>query len=213
MTVQEHLSSYGVTMEVAKEFIMSNLENLQNIFDVCKQFSVTNDMIAEIVGIDGIDGTGVANFFAQNGIDSDSLGGSKKTVDIVFDNNEITPAFEFSTEWLNGKTLYNVYDDNGDGQHDYGTFTFTNTGYTASEGLVNYNQFSGTYEIVDNGIMYMSPLEYGDNYTYIYVTEILSDQNGEYGFKIGWVDSLDYIPNENEFFLFDSSSAEDFILL
>ncbi len=53
-------------------------------------------------------------------------------------------------------------------------------------------------------------MEVGDDYGYVYVTNILSDQDGEYGFEIVWADSLDSIPNHSEFFLFDRSSAEDF---
>ncbi|OYZ47738.1 MAG: hypothetical protein B7Y13_09510 [Sulfurovum sp. 24-42-9] len=51
MSAQAHLASKGVTMQAAKDFINSNLTSPQTIFNVAKQYGVTNDMLAEIVGV------------------------------------------------------------------------------------------------------------------------------------------------------------------
>lgn len=83
MTAQEHLSQYeGVTLQLAFDFITGHLNDLQTIYSTCKQFGVTTDMIAEILEFGGIDVSGeiVANYFADNGIDSDDLGGSVRTI-------------------------------------------------------------------------------------------------------------------------------------
>jgi hypothetical protein len=84
-SAESHLASYGVSIDAANDFIMSNLSSLSFIHNTCKTFGVTNDMIAEILADDfpGLDGTTVANFFASNGIDSSDLGGSAPTVDVV----------------------------------------------------------------------------------------------------------------------------------
>jgi len=85
MGAREHLSNYGVTIEVAKDFIIDNIQNLSYIYDTCARYGVTNDMVAEILdtAYPGLQGVDVANYFASNGIDSDGLGGSSRTIDIV----------------------------------------------------------------------------------------------------------------------------------
>lgn len=71
MTAQEHLAQYGVSMEQARAFIISNLDNLQHILDVCNQFGVTNQMLAEIYG--GVTADDVEAYFSSNGLDSSTL--------------------------------------------------------------------------------------------------------------------------------------------
>ena len=86
MTAAEsHLSSYGVTMTQAKDFIMNNIADLTLIYNTCKTYGVTHDMIAEILQttFPGLDGTTVANYFATNGINSTDLGGSAPTISVV----------------------------------------------------------------------------------------------------------------------------------
>lgn len=85
MTAQEHLSDLGVSCNDARDFIVNNLGDLNTIYNVCKQYGITNDMIAEIVEpiASGFSGTDVANFFASNGIDSTDLGGSGPTISIA----------------------------------------------------------------------------------------------------------------------------------
>lgn len=75
MTAKEHLAGYGVTMEVARDFLMSNLDNVANIYNVCKEYAVTNDMLAEILQPDfpGLTGGVVSNFFTERGFDGNTL--------------------------------------------------------------------------------------------------------------------------------------------
>lgn len=94
-TAQEHLEQHGATVEAAKSFIMDNLNNLLTVYKVCDQYGVTNDMIAEILGMDGVDGTVVANYFASHGIDSDSLGGATKTVALSLQDGAIVGTLDF----------------------------------------------------------------------------------------------------------------------
>jgi len=49
-SAEMHLSTYGVTMEVAYQFVMDNVTTPSVVHGVCKNFGVTNTMLAEIVG-------------------------------------------------------------------------------------------------------------------------------------------------------------------
>lgn len=71
MSAATHLAQYGVTVDQAREFILANLGNLQHIIDVCGEFGVTNQMLAEIYG--GVTATDVINFFQANGFNSTHL--------------------------------------------------------------------------------------------------------------------------------------------
>lgn len=77
MTTEEYLISQGVTMQIARDFIMSNYElNLETVFNVCKQYGVNNDMIAEILATDipGLTGNTVSGFFDTFGFNGNDLG-------------------------------------------------------------------------------------------------------------------------------------------
>lgn len=84
-TAQSHLEGYGVTMQVARDFLMDNIDDVHTIYSVCQQFGVNNDMIAEILQSDfpGVNGTIVSSFFDNNGFSGASLGFSSS--DIVAD--------------------------------------------------------------------------------------------------------------------------------
>ncbi|MDH4395151.1 MAG: hypothetical protein QE278_05710 [Limnobacter sp.] len=71
MGAAEHLAKFGVTVAQAKEFILANLNNPQEIFNVAKQFGVTNAFLAEIYG--GVTTQEVISFFDSVRIDSRSL--------------------------------------------------------------------------------------------------------------------------------------------
>lgn len=76
MTTQQYLESYNITLDEANNFILSNLSNLKLVFDTCKKFGVTNNMIADIVvfgGLKDVDGTVVSNYFSSHGINSSEL--------------------------------------------------------------------------------------------------------------------------------------------
>lgn len=74
MSASTHLAQFGVTIAQAREFIFSNVENPGTIYAVSKQFGVTNEMLAEIVG-GGFTAQQVSNFFTERGFDGPALGG------------------------------------------------------------------------------------------------------------------------------------------
>jgi hypothetical protein len=126
MLAKTHLAGYGISINVANEFIMSNLGNLALIYDTCKTFSVTNDMIAEILAdnFPGLNGTIVANFFDLNGLDSSALNPPAETIDPLRFSN---------TNYLLGTTA--IYESPGVAEldsgisWDYDTLTFSFNDY------------------------------------------------------------------------------------
>ena len=72
MTVASILSRYSVSISQARDWILSHVNHPQNIFSVAKDFGLTNDNLAEIVG-DGFTASDVRLFFSNNNIDASSL--------------------------------------------------------------------------------------------------------------------------------------------
>lgn len=72
LNAAQHLAQYGVSVADARAFVMSNLGNLQNIFNVAHEYGVTNAMLAEIVG-DGYTAADVKGYFSAHGINSAAL--------------------------------------------------------------------------------------------------------------------------------------------
>ena len=83
------MSSYGITMQVASDFIMNNIDNISYVHGVAKDYGVTNDMLAQILQdqFPGLTGQVVANYFATKGIDSNDLGGTPPNIPVVDDSN------------------------------------------------------------------------------------------------------------------------------
>lgn len=69
---QSHLAAKGVTLKEAYEFVVANLATPQVIFDVAKQYGVTNAMLAEIanVGMQNVSAADVRNFFSSHNMNS-----------------------------------------------------------------------------------------------------------------------------------------------
>lgn len=338
MSTEEYLSSKGVTVEIARDFIMNNYEsNLETVFNVCKEFGVNNDMIADVLenDISGLTGEIVADFFNANAFDGDSLGhdisnlvgktfynidsddvylkinspisafsleefneadsqdkvynliDSQWVLDETYEPSVVTSLdvngwqsytktygngfsttgsidsingdvwtffietsnddsfyidlytapndyvlnysfsdgtdlnassdseiFEFTTEWLNGRTLYNIFDDDDNGIFESSaTFSFTDSTYSAEEGFTNIHTLSGTYEIIEDGIIYMSALSEDDQPSYIRAYEMENEPNG---LELIWSEELTYLlsateGNDNEYFFLDQSTAELYI--
>jgi len=90
---QAYLAKFGVTMAQAKQYIISNLTNLQLVADTCSSYNLTKDMIADIYG-EGITGSQVQSYFNSHGI-----------------NTNLTTV-NLTSEWLSGKTIYNIFTGN-----------------------------------------------------------------------------------------------------
>jgi len=71
-SAQSHLATYGVTVQQANDFILSNADQPATIFNTAKQFGVTTLMLSEISGIST---DVISNFFASFGMNTDELNG------------------------------------------------------------------------------------------------------------------------------------------
>ncbi len=109
--------------------------------------------------------------------------------------------FRYTTEWLNGRTLYNVLCE--DGPCELSTFTFTDTKWSVTEdteeagGLKDQN-----YTISSEGYIAINESEYIYSYK----------QNADYH-TICWdtMSSITSCDDDSEFFFFDEQKARDFI--
>lgn len=75
MTAAELLAQYGVTVEQARAFVLSNLDNPGLIFETAVQFGVTSSMLAEIVApvVPGVTAEAVESFFSSRGFPAEQL--------------------------------------------------------------------------------------------------------------------------------------------
>jgi len=76
MTTREYLLGKGVTMDVARDFLENNLDDLHMVYSVYEQYGVNNDMIADILQPDftGLNSTVVSSYFDSHGLDGARLG-------------------------------------------------------------------------------------------------------------------------------------------
>jgi hypothetical protein len=172
MTTQEYLAKYSVTMEQAKAFVVSNLDNLDVIYSTAKEFGVDNDMLSEIVSDDfpSITGDTVYNYLNSHGLDAMALGFRDSGV-----------YHKFTTSDLVGKTLYDVSTNDSGSEVTKGTFTFTDDSHgTATDGS---QQLSFTYTIDTNGILKID----ASDETTSYIKAFDDIQNG--GLQLKWMDS------------------------
>lgn len=75
MNASDFLAGYGISVDQAREWIMSNLDNPQTIYDVAVSLGVTSSMLAEIVApvVPGVDAALVESFFSSYGLDGSAL--------------------------------------------------------------------------------------------------------------------------------------------
>ena len=85
MTVQNYLADLGISVEEAKSFIMENLDDVEKIHNVAKEFGVNNDMLAQVLQdqIPGLTKSTVEDFFSQHGIDASDLDENPLTSDFI----------------------------------------------------------------------------------------------------------------------------------
>lgn len=70
----QHLAQFGVSLADANAFVLANLEQPAVIFNVARDYGVTNAMLGEIAG--GFTAAEVTAFFQSKGIDSSGLDAS-----------------------------------------------------------------------------------------------------------------------------------------
>jgi len=75
IATKEFLAKFGVSMEVALDFVLQNLTTPQKIIDTCLAYQVTNSDLAEIVKsrFGNVTAQDVVSFFKSNHLDSTNL--------------------------------------------------------------------------------------------------------------------------------------------
>lgn len=95
----DHLAQYDVSLQAANDFILSNLDNPGHIFDVCKEFGVTNYMLSLITGYDE---SVVRDFWQSQGKNPDDLTSPGST--IVGTENQSTIVGTYGDDNLTGSS-------------------------------------------------------------------------------------------------------------
>lgn len=71
----QQLAQYGLTVDVARQWIAANLSNPKTVFDVCKNGGIDSTMIAEILNplAPGLNAATVESFFSSKGLNGSAL--------------------------------------------------------------------------------------------------------------------------------------------
>lgn len=87
MTTQEYIENQlHITMQQAKDFFLAFLlTHPREVYDICLSLGINNDMIADILSIEGITGQIVSGFFTLYEKDGDALGFN---INNTLNNNE-----------------------------------------------------------------------------------------------------------------------------
>ena len=188
MGAAEHLSSHGVTVEVANAFIMGNLDNLELIYTTCQQFGVNNDMIAEILAsnFSGLTGAVVSSFFDASGFNGNALG---------FDSTVIAPS---ATGTLDLGNLFsygqiqlwqNVSQEFVDTMPEVLSFLQGNYAYASSDTWDSIQDlgFTDNYSVLDSG----AEAAYTNDYTTTAVGyDVALGQSGGFSASVGSYDMI-----------------------
>ena len=128
----------------------------------------------------------------------------------------MTNEYKFTQEWLTGKTLYNVYDENQDGIFNDLTIMTFSSDIMSGVGFDGGESVLSSYRVDDNGVI--SILENDRSISYISGIEELTALNA---ISIVWSDSYEYATtitetelsttNDKEYFFLDLLSAQEFI--
>lgn len=107
ITTEQYLQdTFGISIAVARDFILSNYQNnLWAVYSVCKANGINNDMIADILQdmMYGLTGEMVSSFFLASGFDGNALGFNQET------SNTLSVETGFTQEYLADKTFYAIY--------------------------------------------------------------------------------------------------------
>ena len=90
-TAEQALAHYGLTVEDARKFIFSHLDQPSLIFDTAEEFYITTQMLSEISGHST---TVISDYFSSLGLDSESL----DEIKILVNNNldSLAPVVNFN---------------------------------------------------------------------------------------------------------------------
>ena len=145
MSAAEHLAQYGVSFQQARDFIHSNLNSPQVIYNVAAQYGVTFEMLGELYA-DGVSDITVKNFFAAQGFNTTTSVPTLPTTPTTPDTpEEPTVSIPTPVESLTPEAvLDNVLVIPSDGQaYDWDTLI---SDYQAALASIDWNGWSTTLE-------------------------------------------------------------------
>lgn len=161
MAAEAHLAQFNVTVEQARNFIITHLTNLPHIVSVCQQFGITNEMLAEIYG-GGITSDAVINFFGSRSIDSTVL-------DTTSDNTSSTDSSSLVGTWIAQDFSQGIGSQ---------SLTFNSDGSYISNDFVS-NLLPGEINGTETGTYNW------DSTTGVLSTQVVNDNNGTLGLNQG----------------------------
>jgi hypothetical protein len=133
-----------------------------------------------------------------------------QTADVIPTNE-----FKFTTQWLEGKTLYNVYDDNEDGVYNDMTPIAYSEGVATGDGFEGGETKLNSYHVDDNGIIVMMDT---DGISYVSGLAELTDLNAieliwseEYSYALSASKQEAQNSGDFEYFFLSQESANSFM--
>ena len=89
-----HLKALGISVSAAKNWIYENVDAPSTIFQICREYSISNQMIAEILNADNISAKNVENFFIGNDLSGEKLDSSTaKSLFRITDHADVGVSF------------------------------------------------------------------------------------------------------------------------
>lgn len=197
MTAQEKLSEYGITVELAQQWIYANMNDLQLIFDTCKTFGINNDMIAEVLGngLTSVDVEGYLNYYGFN------------PAELGF--NLIEPTFMITNEWLSQwfeKPVYDIYMENESVSystivlHSNATASFKEYAEAGTPNEHMTDSATTNYSLNADGVLIFGDAQNG--YGYNKAVEMVTGMNA---LKVEWADNYNEV---TEYYSNDSVNVE-----
>ncbi len=85
-----HLKALGISMSAAKSWIYQNVGAPSTIFQICREYSISNQMISEILNTGNINAKAVENFFLGHGLSGGKLDSSiAKSLFTITDHTDL----------------------------------------------------------------------------------------------------------------------------
>lgn len=155
MTTQQYLAQLNVTMQQARDFFFDFLlSHTEEVYNICKNLDINNDMISEILQNDlpGLTGSMVSDFFTSVGYDGNDLGfnetvsgsffttGSYSNEEDSFNLNVLSSCGDTISTGFNASSF--TFEEAGNSAEGYVTIDLVNnteTGYYA-DGSLEYSE-------------------------------------------------------------------------
>ena len=183
MNAEQLLAQFGITMDDAREWIMSNLNNPETIYNTALTFGIDSSMLAEIVSpvVEGANAQLVEGFFSSYGLDGSALNSNNIGSGSAGDLDDINPlAIELA------QLIVQPNDNTGVLSTDYlKQQVITQTGQSA------YDQFFDPALYDSDGDGYLSEADFGGELNNLFDFSSASAESIYYGTIINMFQAID----------------------